>query len=119
MSAGLCDTLKDISTVTTSPEMEESVKRSKTWQELKDQYGGLDMKLAENHVEYALLVLPQNEEGSARKQLALLETIRKTALELAASLTKDFIWQRDEFNLNLKNDHGGLPFANELLMMPS
>ncbi|KAL2107120.1 hypothetical protein VUR80DRAFT_5682 [Thermomyces stellatus] len=86
--------------------MEESVKRSKTWQELKDQYGGLDMKLAENYVEYALFVLPQKEEGSARKQLSLLETIRKAALELCSSLTKDFIWQRDEFNLTLRNDHG-------------
>lgn len=92
--------------------MEDSVKRPKTWQELKDQYGGLDMKLAENYVEYALLVLPEKEEGSARKQLSLLETIRKAALELAASLTKDFIWQRDEFNLSLTNDHGELSFAD-------
>lgn len=87
--------------------MEDSVKRPKTWQELKDQYGGLDMKLAENCVEYALFVLPETEEGSSRRQLALLETMRKAALELSASLTRDFVWQRDDFNLGLVNEHGG------------
>lgn len=86
--------------------MDDSVKRPKTWQELKDQYGGLDMKLAENYVEYAIFVLPE-EEGSARRQLSLLETIRKAALELSSRLTRDFIWQRGDFNLCLKNDHGG------------
>ena len=86
--------------------MEDSVRQPKTWEELKDQYGGMEMKLAENYVEYALFVLPEKEEGSARRQLSLLETIRKTALELSAGLTKDFIWQRDEFNLSVKSDNG-------------
>ncbi|MBE3047359.1 hypothetical protein IMZ48_33555, partial [Candidatus Bathyarchaeota archaeon] len=86
--------------------MDESVKNPKTWEELKDQYGGLDMKVAENCVEYALFVLPEKDEGSARKQLSLLETIRKAALELSSGLTKDFIWQRDDFNLGPKNNQG-------------
>lgn len=86
--------------------MEDSVRRPKTWEELKDQYGGLDMKLAENCVEYSIFVLPEGE-GNARKLLSLLETIRKAALELSTGLTKDFIWQRDDFNLALVNDNGG------------
>lgn len=89
--------------------MEDSVRRPKTWEELKDQYGGLDMKLAENCVEYSIFVLPE-EEGNARKLLSLLETIRKAALELSANLTKDFIWQRDGFNLVLENDQGEPPY---------
>ncbi|SPO01326.1 related to sgt1 protein [Cephalotrichum gorgonifer] len=87
--------------------MEDSIKRPKTWEEIKDQYGGLDIKLAENYVEYALFVLPENEEGSsARKQLSLLETIRKYALDLSARLTANFIWQRGEFNLSMRNEPG-------------
>lgn len=89
------------------------MRRPKTWEELKDQYGGLDMKLAENCVEYSIFVLPE-EEGSARKLLSLLETIRKAALELSTSLTKDFIWQRDGFNLVLENDNGGSPCPGAL-----
>lgn len=97
--------------------MEDSVKRPKTWEELKDQYGGLDMKLEENCVEYALFVLPEDDEGSSRRQLSLLETIRKAALELSGSLTRDFIWQRDDFNLTLKNDCGGPSYSPTNLAM--
>lgn len=83
------------------------MRRPKTWEELKEQYGGLDIQLAENCVEYALFLLTEYPNGGgARKHLATLETIRKAALELSAKLTKDFIWQREEFTLSIKHDAG-------------
>jgi hypothetical protein len=60
--------------------------------------------LPENCVEYCLLLIdPKLEAG---KKLAQLETIRKSALQHCQSLTKDYIWQRDEFNLELRNEQG-------------
>ncbi|RBQ65372.1 hypothetical protein FVER14953_05072 [Fusarium verticillioides] len=61
-------------------------------------------QLPDNCVEYLLfLVDPQVD---VRKHLAQVENIRKSAIELAATLTKDYIWQKDEFNLTLKNENG-------------
>ncbi|KAK0386943.1 hypothetical protein NLU13_5256 [Sarocladium strictum] len=60
--------------------------------------------LPENCVEYFLLVIdPQLEP---RKKLSQLESIRQAALELAQTLTKDYIWQREEFNLELRTENG-------------
>ncbi|PKS07079.1 hypothetical protein jhhlp_005676 [Lomentospora prolificans] len=86
--------------------MEESVRKPKTWDELKQQYGGLDLQLAENCVEYAIFLLPEVPGDGARKLLSTLESIRKETLELAAQLTKDFIWQREEFSLTIKHGTG-------------
>ncbi|KAG9501419.1 hypothetical protein J7337_007107 [Fusarium musae] len=50
--------------------------------------------------------LPDNyPQVDVRKHLAQVENIRKSAIELAATLTKDYIWQKDEFNLTLKNEN--------------
>ena len=65
---------------------------------------GFDKELSENSVEYLLFVI--DKQSDARALLAQLEALRKAALELCRSLTKDYIWQRDEFNLELKNERG-------------
>lgn len=66
--------------------------------------GGPINQLPDNCVEYLLFVLdPQLE---ARRELSQIEAVRKSALDLATSLTADYIWQKDEFNLTLKNEQG-------------
>ncbi|KAH7249668.1 SGT1 protein-domain-containing protein [Fusarium redolens] len=61
-------------------------------------------QLPDNCVEYLLFFLDSHVD--TRKQLAQIENVRKSAIELAATLTKDYIWQKDEFNLTLKNEKG-------------
>jgi hypothetical protein len=63
-------------------------------------------QLPDNCVEYLLFFL--DPQLDARKQLSQIESIRKAGIELATSLTKDYIWQKDDFNLSLKNEHGKL-----------
>lgn len=60
--------------------------------------------LPDNCVEYLLFFL--DSQLDARKQLSQIESIRKSAIDLATTLTKDYIWQKDEFNLTLKNEKG-------------
>lgn len=68
---------------------------------------GLVNQLPDNCVEYLLFVLdPQLE---ARRQLSQIEAVRKSAIDLATSLTGDYIWQKDEFNLTLRNEQGKSP----------
>jgi hypothetical protein len=63
-------------------------------------------QLPDNCVEYLLFFL--DPQLDAQKQLSQIENIRKAGIELATSLTKDYIWQKDDFNLTLKNEHGEL-----------
>ncbi|RSM12915.1 hypothetical protein CEP52_002267 [Fusarium oligoseptatum] len=65
---------------------------------------GLNNQLPDNCVEYLLFVLDSQLE--ARRQLSQIEAVRKSAIDLATSLTGDYIWQKDEFNLTLKNEQG-------------
>lgn len=62
-------------------------------------------QLSENTVEYMLFVA-ENQPSEARNARTRLETIRKAAVELAQSLTKDYIWQREGFETSLKSEHG-------------
>lgn len=64
----------------------------------------LGRELPENNVEYIIFVIDGKLDG--RKLLNELESVRKSALQLSQSLTADYIWQRDEFNLELKNESG-------------
>ncbi|KAK1826835.1 SGT1 protein-domain-containing protein [Podospora conica] len=64
-----------------------------------DLFDGFRMTPAEDCVEYMLFV-------PGEKTLGTLETIRKAAVAKADALTKDYIWQRDAFNLETKIDHG-------------
>ncbi|KAL6692696.1 SGT1 domain-containing protein [Trichoderma pleuroticola] len=62
-------------------------------------------QLSENTVEYMLFVV-ENQQSEARKARTRLEIIRKAAVELVQSLTKDYIWQREGFEISLKSEHG-------------
>lgn len=62
-------------------------------------------QLSENTVEYMLFVM-DNQQHEARKTRTRLETIRKAAIELAQSLAKEYIWQREGFEISLKSEHG-------------
>ncbi|KAF7545712.1 hypothetical protein G7046_g9496 [Stylonectria norvegica] len=64
----------------------------------------VDSQLPDNTVEYLLFIL--DSKLDARKQLSQIESIRKSALQLSASIAKDYIWQKDEFNLELKTEQG-------------
>ncbi|OTA03538.1 SGT1 protein [Trichoderma parareesei] len=61
--------------------------------------------LSENTLEYMLFVI-DSQQSEPRKARTLLEAIRKAAVELAQSLTKDYIWQREGFEISLKSEHG-------------
>ncbi|CVK86664.1 related to sgt1 protein [Fusarium mangiferae] len=61
-------------------------------------------QLPDNCVEYLLFFI--DPQVDIRKQLAQIEIFRKSAIDLATTLTKDYIWQKDEFNLTLKNENG-------------
>lgn len=60
--------------------------------------------LPENCVEYFLLVI--EPELQPRRALSSLEGVRKAAIQLSNQLTKDYIWQRDSFNLDIKSENG-------------
>ena len=63
-----------------------------------------DRQLSENCVEYFLFLV--DEETDPRKCLIQLEALRRSAIQLTQSLTKDYIWQRDDFQLELKIEQG-------------
>lgn len=66
--------------------------------------GDHQLILPENCVEYYLFLVDSQLE--TRKKLAQLESVRQSALKLSQDLTKDYIWQREEFNLELKTEGG-------------
>lgn len=63
-----------------------------------------DTRLPDNSVEY--LIFHVDAKSEAKNQLAQLEAIRQSALKLSTSLSKDCIWQKDDFNIELKNKDG-------------
>lgn len=65
--------------------------------------------ISENTVEYLLFII--DGKSDARQTFSVLERIRKETLDLCRDLTKEYIWQRDEFNLQLKNE-GGEQYSN-------
>lgn len=67
-------------------------------------FQGFQMQLPENCIEYMLFVIDTLHDN--RKLLSSLEEIRKAALRLADDLTRDYIWQRESFNLELKRENG-------------
>ncbi|KAK6850832.1 hypothetical protein PG990_008260 [Apiospora arundinis] len=78
--------------------MEENTNTQDYFQE------GFPRQLPENCVEYILFVI--DDQLEARRRLPALEDVRKRAMQLTATLTKDYIWQRDSLNLEVKNDGG-------------
>ena len=65
---------------------------------------GFEREVSDSSVEYLLFILDSKADG--RGILSQLEALRKAALKLCVDVTKDYIWQRDEFNLELKNEEG-------------
>ncbi|OAA49535.1 regulatory factor Sgt1 [Metarhizium rileyi] len=61
-------------------------------------------QIPENHVEYHLFLI-RNQTGH-QTQLQELELLRKTATNLCNTLLKDYIWQRDEFHLEVQSSQG-------------
>lgn len=61
-------------------------------------------QIAENCVEYYLFIIDQQSDNTTHTQS--LEAVRKASTELFQSLTKSYIWQRDEFSVELKISHG-------------
>lgn len=64
-------------------------------------------QIAENCAEYYLFLV--KEQANNQTQLQQLEILRKAAINLCNSLTNDYIWQRDGFNLELKSSQGKHP----------
>ncbi len=62
------------------------------------------MQLPENCVEYMLFIIDSDIEP--RRLLASLEALRQAAVEMCEGLTKDYIWQRHGFNLEVKTQTG-------------
>ncbi|KAI0848703.1 SGT1-domain-containing protein [Daldinia vernicosa] len=58
--------------------------------------------LPENCVEYLLFVIDSKLES--RDVLSELENIRKAAMQLYDSIAKEYIWQRDSFQLRIERD---------------
>ena len=61
-------------------------------------------RLPENCVEYMLFIVDSQVES--RKLLSELEVVRKAATQLCNRFTRDYIWQRDVFQLQVKNEKG-------------
>lgn len=68
---------------------------------------GFERDLADSSIEYLLFIIDQDSD--TRKTVSQLETLRRAAVDLCQDLTKNYIWQRDEFHLELKNEGGALP----------
>lgn len=68
--------------------------------------GSVQLTNPENCVEYFLFVIDHDLEP--RKKLAQLENVRQNTLRHTQDLTKNYIWQREEFTLELRTDKGML-----------
>ncbi|KXH64499.1 hypothetical protein CSAL01_05847 [Colletotrichum salicis] len=62
--------------------------------------------LQENCVEYSIFLVDPNAANDPLKQLSRLEDLRKYALQLASSLTADYIWQKGLFTLEVVTEQG-------------
>ncbi|KAF2972035.1 hypothetical protein GQX73_g1561 [Xylaria multiplex] len=70
----------------------------------QDGFEPFPRSLPDNCVEYMLFVLDSALEP--RSLLTELENIRKTAMQLCVATAKDYIWQRDSFQLQTKRESG-------------
>lgn len=70
-----------------------------------DGFEGFPKRLPDDCVEYSLFVIDA-KLNTQRERLATLDAVRKEASKLIHSLLKEYIWQRDSFTLNVKNENG-------------
>ncbi|KFY88223.1 hypothetical protein V500_06464 [Pseudogymnoascus sp. VKM F-4518 (FW-2643)] len=67
-------------------------------------FDGFPKRLPDDSVEYTLFII--NASLAQKEVLARLELVRKEATKLTGALLKDYIWQRDDFNLKLEQSSG-------------
>jgi hypothetical protein len=63
-------------------------------------FDGFPKRLPEDCVEYMLFII--NDQLNQKALLARLEEVRKEASKLGGKLLKEYIWQREEFALELE-----------------
>lgn len=66
-------------------------------------------KLPDDCVEYSIYVLRPTPSGTSPKPLEVrsrLREVQKASSELIKDLLKDYIWQRESFNLELTSEDG-------------
>ncbi|KAF7876586.1 hypothetical protein EAF04_001674 [Stromatinia cepivora] len=68
-------------------------------------FDGFPKRLPEDCVEYSLYII-NSKLKSQKDSLSRLEDVRKESLALLKDLTKDYIWQRDGFKLEVKTEKG-------------
>ena len=66
---------------------------------------GFPKHLPDDCVEYSLFII-DSKLKSQKELLSRLEAVRKESLKLTDSLLKEYIWQRDGFKLEVKNEKG-------------
>ena len=67
-------------------------------------FDGFPKRLPDDCVEYMLFII--DTSLTQKEVLTRLELVRKEATKLTGALLKDYIWQRDNFNLNLEQSSG-------------
>ena len=67
-------------------------------------FDGFPKRLPEDSVEYTLFII--NPQLSQKEVLLRLESVKKEAAKLTTSLLKEYIWQRDAFELKLVQTPG-------------
>lgn len=68
-------------------------------------FDGFPKRLPEDCVEYSLYIIDPKLK-SQKDLLSRLEDVRKESLNLLKDLTKDYIWQRDGFKVDMKTGKG-------------
>jgi hypothetical protein len=66
-------------------------------------------KLPDDCVEYSLYVLPTNPSDAPAKPFEIrsrLREVQKASSELIKDLLKDYLWQRENFGLELTSEDG-------------
>jgi SGT1 protein len=77
-------------------------------------FDGFPKRFPEDCVDYSLFVV--DSALNPREHLNQLEVVRKEALKITKQLLKDYIWQKDEFNLELEvqGEAGTCLFSNHM-----
>ncbi|RAL61944.1 hypothetical protein DID88_002433 [Monilinia fructigena] len=70
-------------------------------------FDGFPKRLPEDCVEYSLYII-DSKLKSQKDLLSRLEDVRKESLNLLKDLTKDYIWQRDGFKVDMKTEKGSM-----------
>jgi hypothetical protein len=74
-------------------------------------FKGFERSLPENCVEYMLFAI--DDKLQQQHIFSRLDTVRRAADQLSSRLISDYIWQRDAFNIEVKNDKGASPTTSQ------